>query len=62
MKTDNLRNMKIDTGTPKDWKTGKQLSGEAKEGADFHSKNETVQYVADNPPTGGPKGGRDARL
>lgn len=56
METPNLRTMVITTGSGKDVKDTKQLSGEAKDS--LSGKNELKEYSTSGSPTGpGPWGG-----
>ncbi len=54
----NLRTM----GAPQPKDSKKSLEPGAREGKDWNSTNEVREYVADNPPTGGQKGGQNAGL
>lgn len=56
-----LINKTYTTESGTDVKKTKQISGQAKEGADWNSKNETKEYVAPDPPTSGPLGGKAVR-
>ena len=56
----NLRNATNVINKAKDVKSTSQLTPGAKEGADWNSTNETKEYVVENPPTGGPLGGKNS--
>jgi len=57
----NINNKTFTTSSGTDVKQTKMLKGEGKEQADFNSKNETKEYIAPDPPTSGPLGGKAHR-
>lgn len=56
----NIKNETFTTESGTNVRDTKMLKGQAREGTDWNSKNETKEYEAPNPPTSGPLGGRNA--